>query len=338
MFKKNLLLTPHYLPHLGGVEKHVFYQAQYLQKRGYQVMILTQKSNHNLSSCEEVDGCTIHRFSFPKIRFFGLLLIWWRMLFSYWQFFNEVDIIHIHDVMIWLLPIRLLLPRKKIILTMHGWEGNYPIPKKNIFLKKIAQKMANKVICVGKYICQYYQIECDLVIEGGVELQTQAQKTNKKNQLLVLGRLEEDTGLSWFLDLMSEHILNSRIKIIFAGDGSLHHRAQKLGEVKGWLPEKKVNQLLAESHWCLATGYLSALEALSCGCQVIAIANNPLKVNYWQKSKLINWIHLVKDYRQLKDLFLQIEQGGLKKKAPTPTQLEQFSWQKVMSECERLYQ
>jgi len=130
-----LIITPSYSPRLGGVEKHVWHTSLQLVKSGFSVKILTQRFI-KLPAQAVKKGIPIYRFSFPEKRFIGLLTIWWKLLTQYLRLIWQADIIHIHDVFIWYLPLRLVFFWKPVVTTFHGWEGIYPVPLKNIFIRE----------------------------------------------------------------------------------------------------------------------------------------------------------------------------------------------------------
>jgi len=146
---KILFITRRAWPDIGGVEKHVGEVARALKKKGHNVKVISEKE-----------------IKHPNIKIFGLLFIW------YWIWKNHkiiinADVVHCHDVFIWYLPFRFLYPRKAVYTTFHGWEGVWPIPQKNILLKRIAAELSWGTIAVGKYIEKYYGIKTDKIIYGG---------------------------------------------------------------------------------------------------------------------------------------------------------------------------
>ncbi len=316
---KNLLVVaPYFHPHKGGVEKHVLKISLILQKkllleRG-SLDIITQRHLSKLPQQEEVRGLPVHRFSFPKIKFIGLVFLWARILSRYFQLIKQADVIHVHDVMIWLLPIKFLFPRKKIILTMHGWEGVYPLPLKNIWLKRLSARLADKVICVGDYISRHYGVRCDEVIYGAVKLEDELsaeeakQKLelikNEKLRIVYVGRLARDTGLEMLLEAwesLSEEI-QEKLELVFVGNGRLRKTCETAGKVLGWVNEERVESELRSAQICFAGGYLSALEGLAAGCVVIAGVNNQLKQDYWHDWSQSERVLVIDEVEQMKKI------------------------------------
>jgi glycosyltransferase involved in cell wall biosynthesis len=146
---KVLFLSHYRYPHVGGVEKHIEEIRRILTKKGIDVKVIS-----------EVD------IKYPHIKFLGLFFIWiW--LFKNRRLIEDAHIIHIHDVFIWYLPFRFLYPHKRVFTTFHGWEGIWPIPWKNIYLKRLAARLSTGTIVVGKYIEKYYGIQANKITYGG---------------------------------------------------------------------------------------------------------------------------------------------------------------------------
>lgn len=288
---KILFFAKYYTPHIGGVEKHIKEVSQKLQQNGYQISIITEKHTNELLDQEKLSGIKIYRFSYPKLKFLGLFVIWIK-LFKYCQVLLASDIIHIHDVAIWYLPLRILLFWKPVVLTMHGWEGIYPIPLKNKILKKLSAAISNKTIFVGSYIEKYYGIVADYIIYGGA---TAPQKTHAKDQKLIiyLGRLGQDTGLKAFLSAAKKI---KGYKVEFCGDGPLAPECQKVGKVHGFVNPQKY---LARASICFASGYLSVLEALSNRCKVIVSYDNALRKDVFFNSPFKEFIFVCKDQTEI---------------------------------------
>ena len=151
-----LIITPSYNPRLGGVEKHVWHTSQTLKNQGFSVKILTQRFP-KLPVAEVRKGIPIYRFYFPAVRFFGLLTIWWTIFRRFRRLIKEADVIHIHDVFIWYLPLRFIFWRKPVVTTFHGWEGTFPVPLKNILIRQLAAWLSARTVAIGKYLEKYYR-------------------------------------------------------------------------------------------------------------------------------------------------------------------------------------
>lgn len=147
---KILFLTRRAWPEIGGVEKHIREVSNRLTKKDHKVTIISEQN-----------------IKYPHIKFLGLLFIWFWLL-RHRKLIKNANIVHCHDVFIWYLPFRFLYLKKPVYTTFHGWEGIWPIPLKNILLKKLAAKLSWGTIAVGHYIEKYYGIKADKIIYGGV--------------------------------------------------------------------------------------------------------------------------------------------------------------------------
>lgn len=294
---KILFITHFYHPHIGGVEKHVLELSKELKAKGKSVTILTEKYNDSLKDKETDDGIEVVRIAYPRIKLVGLLVIWWQVL-KHWKLFINADIVHIHDVFVWYLPIKLFLPFKKVYVTFHGWEGKWPIPWPYVFQKKLGAILSSATICVGKYIEKYYGIKSDRIVYGGVPINRLIGKSRKvKNKVVFVGRLEADTGLQSFLKRLDEFKYRD---VTFVGDGSLRDKCEKYGQVTGFTNPAPY---LREAEYAVPGGYLSYIDATSSGCKIITYADSPLKQDYWKEIKKIkrflSWSHIADEYIKL---------------------------------------
>lgn len=243
-----LFLSKYPTTHIGGVERHIEAISHKLYVLGIKTTTITS---------EDIKP--------PKIKYFGLLYIW------YWLFKNRhlitgCNLVHIHDVFIWYLPFRFLYPRKKVYITFHGWEGKFPPTLWSIFNKRIANKLTNGSIAVGKYIEKWYGITASHIIYGGVEMLNDKNINAKtKNTIIWLGRQDVDTGIKEFKKWLSEQKVNFKVTYVT--------------NVKN--PEK----YLKTAEYCVPSGYLSYLEAKNVGCKIMTFANFPLKEDYWNEIK-----------------------------------------------------
>ena len=87
--KNILIFTPSFFPKIGGVERHLSETIPYLKKSGYSIKVITEDNVENKKS-----KFRVFRFSYPKIRFFGLLTIWWKIFKNYLSLIKEADIFH----------------------------------------------------------------------------------------------------------------------------------------------------------------------------------------------------------------------------------------------------
>lgn len=257
---KILFLSHNKWPRIGGVEKHVEGVRKYLVKGGHKVSVISKEDIH-----------------YPNIKFFGLFYIWF-WFFKHNKIIRNHDVIHCHDIFIWYLPFRFLYPKRPVYITFHGWEGVWPVPWKNVFLKKLSLKFSKGSISIGRYIEKYYHIKATKVSYGSVSMIRAIGTKKRKNVVVFVGRLEKDTGVLAFLKWLEK---NHGYKVDFCGDGVLRKECEKYGTVHGFCDP---NPYYKKAKYCVPGGYLAALEGLSFGCELKLFWDTKLKEDYWKMS------------------------------------------------------
>lgn len=294
--KKILFLCRLFYPHVGGVEKQVLELSKRLVRRGYVVTVITENYADGLKKNETVEGINIIRFTPLKIKYLGLFSIWW-WFFKNRKFIQDADVVHAHSVYIWYWPFRLLYLTKPSFATFHGWEGIYPIPLKNILIRKIDSTLANKNISISDYLERHYHMKADKLMYTSVDLLTHNFRKIKKNykSILYVGRLDKDTGLDKILRALSL-VKSSRLKIDFCGDGPLKNKCKEFGNVHGFVDP---NPFYKKAFICISPGVTSILEAFTYKCLIITSYNNPVKKDYLQMTPFKNWIIVEKSSKKL---------------------------------------
>lgn len=268
-----LFITRFFFPHVGGVEKHVYEVSRRLKSMGINISIVTEKYAPHLKSQEVVNKTLVKRLFYPKLKFLGLIFIWLWFLKNI-DLIKKADIVHVHDVFVWYLPFKFLFPKKKVYTTFHGWEGIYPIPRKNILLKRIAWKLSQKTMSVGSYLKKYYGVSSDIIIYGATDIPRKKFRKDKK-LIVYIGRLDEDTDLPLFLETLGKmDPKKDGFRIEFCGDGSLRKECERFGKVHGFTDPRL---FLSKAQFCFAHGYLTILEALAYRCLVFVVYKDKIR-------------------------------------------------------------
>lgn len=290
--KKHIVFVSRlYLPHLGGVEIHIKEIAALLIREGYEVSVVTHQHDKKLALETEYDGVSVYRIPFVAAENKQLT---WDAIREYSSVFESAEVVHVHDVFWWILPLYLKI-KSKTFITFHGWETEFPIPLNAKIHRFIAAHLTQGVIHIGEYIQEYYWDQPDAVLYGGINPKrfTKSQTSSSvsitdislpKNNLQVVfvGRLEADTEVPKYIELVTS-LKNSGIntQITWVGDGSLQRDCEQIGEVVGFV--KNVSKHVAKADLVFATSYLSILEAQMLGKIVCAFYSNPLKESYLKK-------------------------------------------------------
>ena len=315
---KIVFLSPGFYPKVGGVERHVFEVSTRLIRLGHDVTIITESDNFNKSHSNyqhssklsdnkakisnwvvkssyyatySVGNIRVISFNFGKKSFFKKFKIW-KLLLGQLNEFKNAEIIHFHDVFIWYLPIKLILPFKNIFITFHGYEG-YPLSKKNIFIHKISELLTKGNICVGDFIKKWYGTKSDFVIYGGVDAQASNKKITKSSALFY-GRLDDQTGILEYIqaaEKIKKKIPEFKLDII--GEGRLKDKISKKFKVSSFI--KKPEEKLVNYRYAFVSRYLSILEAMIKKRLVVAHYDNPIKKDYLLMSPFAKYVVMAHD-------------------------------------------
>jgi len=285
-YKKNvLMLSPFFYPHCGGVEKHVYHISKELIKLNYRVTVITTQHEKNLDKEAETDGIKIFRFkpnTLPIISTFINII----RLFKYTNLVSKSEIVHCHDyqLFIWFLGLRLIFPFKKVFITFHGWEGNYP-PKIIVkIFRKVTETFTSGNICIGKFIESWYGTKASIIRYGAAELVKNHNKLQGKSDIIVLSRISKDVPIKQYLEsfrILKEKY-NNKPRILFLGEGNLDNFVREYSNKKkldisliGFVnnPFNYINS----TSIVITNGYLATLEAALYKKPVFAIYQNELE-------------------------------------------------------------
>ncbi len=296
--KKILFLTRLFYPHVGGVERHIEFLNKELVKSGHEITVLSGAHKKYLKKEETYKGVQIIRLRYPVLKFVGLLVIWFEMLKNI-KHFIRADIIHIHDVFIWYLPLRILYPRKHIYMTFHGYP-DYPIPKVAIYFQKIAQRFTSGNISVGDFIPKWFGTKADIITYGAVDTSKfkPVRKKKFKYDAVFASRLDEQTGILAYLDAIK--VLKRKgvdFNLVVLGEGKYFKEARKLTVTKGFV--KDPSKYFSDSKYAFVNRYLGILEAFVSKKLVFAVYDNPIKKDYLLMTPYKDWLVIEKSPKKL---------------------------------------
>lgn len=274
-----LMVTPHFPPSVGGVERHVLMLSKALVRLGCEVKVYTP-----VPGPPSVDGLSVARA--PKRGKFGGWLRCLRRL----DLFGWADVVHLHTPYALLslsLPARLLLPRRPFVITLHGYPS-LPPPRVDAFFQRLSARLCRATFCVGEFVAKWYGIGNCRIIWGATEAPPEPSPFPAEPVLAYVGRLDRDRpALEAVLAAVFARREGVGLKLLVAGDGPLRAKLEALArrvgveaEFLGWLEEPR--EALRRSTMVMASGYLSALEAMSEGRPTLAIVRDRWEADYWR--------------------------------------------------------
>lgn len=274
---KALMLCRLYGPHVGGVERHVAGLVTELKKRKYQITIITEQYDPLLPLIQYIGGARVVRI--PHSVLFSKRKIW-AFIKSQRDLFERADLIHIHDVFWWYLPLRFSL-KKPVYITFHGYEGSGPPRWQAVTERKMAEKLCQGSICVGDFMRKWYHSKPTKIIYGAANCKHTPIPKNKS--AVFLGRLEEDTGIMTYIKALQ--LIKPEIPLDIYGDGP--QQAEMINQIKqkrllaayhGNTTE--IEKVIRKSRYAFVSRYLAILEAMQTKRLVIAVYNNQIKKDY----------------------------------------------------------
>lgn len=338
---KVLFFSPSMVVNGGGVERHALEVAKRLAKN-HEVTVVTEakssstedssqtyhsqaisaneakseksrvKSSHFIR--KKIESVTILYFTFGGKNFIKKFVIWVRMI-EIISLVSASDVIHCHDVFIWVLPLRVLFPFKKIYITFHGYEG-YPITIKAKIIRKVSHILSNGSINVGRYIEKWYGTKPDYITYGAVDEEefkgirsNIPVKSAKPLKILFIGRLEEINSLPQYLKVLSE-LRKKRTNFMFKafGIGSMEKETSKMGKV--FTRRNSLKNLLKETNIVFSASYLSCMEGLISKRRVFCLYSEPVRKDCFEMAPFGKFVSLSGSIEEMADEIVEYVNAG----------------------------
>ena len=212
------LLTPYFLPTIGGAELYVYDLARFLIKHGHQASILTtniyQRKQANLPSVERITHIPVRRF---KVLGFSRKLT--RFFISMYIPKDNValevkrkgfNLLHFHNVTDMTFPVALWNIKVPKILTCHTLfeviNYHYMIGPRLYFFKKILQNMDFIHVLTLKDFMTLKHLGVDskkiFVIPPGISVTKFYSSERKGNTLLFVGRIAPTKSIETLLEAL----------------------------------------------------------------------------------------------------------------------------------------
>jgi len=265
-----------YAPHIGGVETHVAAINQQLLSSN-QVTVVTEQFDQNQPLSEEINGVKVIRLPHHSV---NKKRKTWQWIWSQRHIFLQANIVHVHDIFWWLLPI-LPLIEHKVFTTFHGWETQYPVRWQAKLHRWLCAQFSVGTIHVGDWIKEFYWDKPNFVTYGGVspsDLVLKPTKWDRSLEIVFLGRLSPENEVVMYCQLLTQlRELGIKHSIVWVGDGELRGVCEEYGTVTGFTDPLPY---LSKAGIVFANSYLSILQAQSLGKVVVSLYSHALKQRY----------------------------------------------------------
>jgi glycosyltransferase involved in cell wall biosynthesis len=245
------MLSDYFYPQIGGgVEKVVYETSKRLAEMGCEVLVITlgkcpSKDNY------EVDGINVCRLpAFDLTENFGLQLCFPKNVFGAFEAAKNFspDIIHAHNIFFTTSLLAVLFKRlyhKKMVITAHLGDvrklallGRMKALAASFYeysLGIFALASSDKVIAVSESV-RDYMISLGVspkkvrVIQNGVDLEgflpAKVNPDSEKSNILFVGRLLPNKGLSYLIEAAQIIVAKSSKKVLFKIIGEGAHKEQ----------------------------------------------------------------------------------------------------------------
>ncbi|NCN06764.1 MAG: glycosyltransferase family 4 protein [Candidatus Pacebacteria bacterium] len=280
--QKVLHLARRAAPEIGGVESHLAGLKPELSKLGYNTEIITERM-----LLKKGDVWLSHK-----------LAIWLGMLQQLPRLWRA-DILHIHDVFWWLLPLLPVLLWKRTFITFHGYESVMGPNWRQKFWHQLAAWCTRGNICIGHFHTTWYGVKTNFISYGAVSGATVHSKAKKIKKAVFLGRLEPDTGFQIYLQAVYlAKKWGKKLTLDVYGEGSEQAWAKQYVRRHGlpvrffgFVPNVEIS--LSQYSHAFVSQYLAILESFVAKVPVVAVATTNFKKAYLQDTPFAKSITLV---------------------------------------------
>lgn len=238
-----LMVTPRYLPEMGGIETHVHEVSKRLGNSGHRVTILTTDREGTLPEHEGVsDGVRVQRVrAWPKKTDYYFAPIVYQQVMR-----TRCDVVHVQGYHTFVAPLGMLAAIRKqvpFVLTFHS--GGHSSPLRNALrtpqwriLGPLVRR-ASRHVGVSRFEAEFFSARMNIpleqftVIPNGAQMPCVAEPEPSTDGPLVvsIGRLERYKGHHRILEAFPEilrRVPGARLRIL--GDGPYKQRLIELAD------------------------------------------------------------------------------------------------------------
>lgn len=269
-----LFLSRFCFPHRGGVESHIAEVVARLKRRDVNFTLWVEMGESFDGVSSVILGPALEQGKWAR----------WQWMWQHRHELATFDVIHVHDVAWWLLPV---LPWvwRRFFITFHGWEGVFPVPAKFKFHRWVVAQLSRGTIHVGSWIQKWYWDSPSAVVYGAASIRPAAVAKKTKSirpkqplSVVFLGRLEAENELEKYLVLVRILKEKYHLTMTWVGDGTYRTRCRAYGYVTGMIAD--TGSYLRSADVVLSSSYLSMWDGCAHQNLVCSLYSNDLKRDY----------------------------------------------------------
>jgi glycosyltransferase involved in cell wall biosynthesis/GT2 family glycosyltransferase len=354
-----LMVTPRFLPFMGGTENHVYQVARRLVRRNKEVTVLTADPTGRLPKYEVMDGIRVERVrAWPKNSDLCIAPgIYLSVLKGKW------DLIHIQSYHTFVPPLAMLAARQShipYVVTFHGGGHSSSLRNASRRIQRAILgpllRRAERLVAVANFEIKVYGRELGVpaerfcLIPNGSDLpKVQADPTRRQGVLIAsVGRLERYKGHQRMIAAMP-YILKERpdVRLWIAGSGPYEADLRELATKNGVVEQVKIQAIpMAERERMAAelsqaalfvllsefeTHPIAVLEAISLG--VPALVANTSGLSELSEQGLARGISLQSSSQEIANAVLEQLENPL-----IPSDVPFFTWDDCAQRLLELYE
>ena len=247
--KKLLIVTPGYLPLLGGMEEQCYLLAQEALRRGIGVDVITERTSSNLSKFENMDGVRVFRLAGPRsswLFYFSYAVELTKFLYKkqHDYSFSIIRTFTFPSLVIGLLKITRLVKLPTIVSADTGGEGDELLVIRRswlcpLFIQLLRGHNKYNALCASNLEHMNtlgFEPKKITRIYNGLDATTYQQSIfpSSIKTFLFLGQLRKEKGLGELLEAFKRLVDEGRtVRLRIAGDGPYMKQLQSLVETAG---------------------------------------------------------------------------------------------------------
>jgi len=285
----NLLFFVHrFWPSIGGVEKYVGELAKALGTMGHEVTVVAGAHVAGLRERERYQGVRLYRFPAYRSPFRCRCWLW-----RHRHLFDAADVVQVSNThmleYLWCM-LGPWLERGKLFLTRHGMSSGFPVPERNRARAQRSLDLCSGIAHDGAFIEKWLGVAPDLCPDQGLSPEADELALLPEpapDSAVYVGRLEPDTGIRIYLDVVRELNRNyrQRFSLDVYGGGSLladlrRHALDEGLPVRFHGPTPDAQERIADACFALLDGRMAIQEAMARRRVVLAGYVDPLKHDY----------------------------------------------------------
>jgi len=368
-----------YFPWVGGAEIFTQHLAEHMVARGHQVDIVTgllSKPSIEYDNWQKeidvINGVNVYRVKVPDIKYAGVMVGIWRMLFKSMRLNqrNDYDVIHSH-IFPAMVCGALSKRGKKLIITLQGGDiGEYKESARFIRMLEMpfivwSLRRADLVHCVSTHIAEAAKrlgagevtvipngVDTSIFRPGDKQQLRKKLGYNPRGKIVVsTSRLTPKNGMDYLIKAIAPL---GNVKLIIIGEGEQRKRLESLIQglklknrvsLLGAMPHHELPQYLAVADaFCRPSvneGFgISFIESMACRIPTIGTAVGGITdiINSGENGILVP----PEDARTLSRVLKKaIEDGNMARQIAErgyQTVKQKFTWEKVLQQMENVYQ